>query len=90
MAALLIPVFALLARPIHGGRRFYTDDPIQVEPETQDASRVVSRKIDLFYDMMLNHFARPGMPAGKRAETSTPSTRCRTPAGSPTAFWRGR
>ena len=49
-------------------RKFYRDDPITVEPETQDASKVVNFKIDLFYDLMLNQFARPGEPAGPRAK----------------------
>jgi hypothetical protein len=49
-------------------RRFYGDDPIAVEPETQDASRVVSWKIDLFYDLLLNQFSQPGEPAGPRAQ----------------------
>jgi len=35
-------------------RKFYRDDPIMVEPETQDASKVANFKIDLFYDLMLN------------------------------------
>jgi hypothetical protein len=50
------------------GRKFYRDDPITVEPETQDASGVVPWKVDLFYDLMLNQFARPGQPAGPRAQ----------------------
>ena len=49
--------------------KFYDDDPIGVEPETQDASRVTPWKIDLFYDLMLNQFARPGLPAGQRAQS---------------------
>jgi len=50
------------------GQRFYNDDPISRAPETQDASHVVKWKIDLFYDLMLNQFARPGQPAGPRAQ----------------------
>jgi hypothetical protein len=50
------------------GPKFYDDDPIAVEPETQDASRVLPWKIDLFYDLLLNQFARPGEPAGPRAK----------------------
>ena len=48
--------------------RFYDDDPIAVEPETQDASKVSPWKIDLMYDLMRNQFARPGEPAGRRAQ----------------------
>jgi hypothetical protein len=51
-----------------GGRKFYDDDPIKVEPETQDASGVSFWKISLLYDLMLNQFARPGQPAGPRAQ----------------------
>ncbi|HEX2520523.1 MAG TPA: hypothetical protein VHP35_00255, partial [Terriglobia bacterium] len=34
----------------------------------QDASRVVYRKIDLFYDLMRNQFSQPGDPATPRAQ----------------------
>jgi hypothetical protein len=50
-------------------RRFHSEDPMAVEPETQDASRVVPFKIDLFYDLLLNQFSRPGEPAGPRAKS---------------------
>jgi hypothetical protein len=49
-------------------QKFYRDDPMLVEPETQDASKVVNFKIDLFYDLLLNQFAKPGQPAGPRAK----------------------
>src|SRR5262245_25200985 len=49
------------------GPKFYDDDPITVEPETQDASRVQPGKIDLFYDLLLNQFARPGDHDSPRA-----------------------
>ena len=49
-------------------RRFYNDDPIAVEPETQDASQVNPWKIDLMYDLIRNQFARPGEPVGRRAQ----------------------
>ncbi len=45
------------------GRRFYDDDPLGREPETQDASAVRERNIDLFYDLAENLFTRPGDPA---------------------------
>jgi hypothetical protein len=64
LVLVLVPSLALTAP----GRKFYQDDPITVEPETQDASRVVPWKIDLFYDLMLNQFARPGQPPGPRAQ----------------------
>jgi hypothetical protein len=50
------------------GAKFFSDDPILAEPETQDASRVSPWSIDLFYDLMLNQFTRPGAPPGSRAQ----------------------
>jgi hypothetical protein len=50
------------------GPRFYIDDPVVTEPETQDASRVSPWSIDLFYDLLLNQFTQPGLPLGTRAE----------------------
>jgi hypothetical protein len=49
-------------------RKFYSDDPLAVESDTQDASRVVPFKIDLFYDLLLNQFSQPGEPAGSSAK----------------------
>jgi hypothetical protein len=51
------------------GRKFFDDDPLDREPETQDASGVEERDIDLFYDLAENLFARPG--------DSTPDLRAR-------------
>jgi hypothetical protein len=48
--------------------RYYPDDPISVEPETQDASGVQPRKTDLFYDLLLNSFSNPGLQPGARAQ----------------------
>lgn len=42
--------------------RFYADDPLQREPETQDASQVQEWEIDLFWDLTENLFGRPGDP----------------------------
>src|SRR4029453_11251766 len=61
---LMVP-FVVTGAP---GSKFYNDDPITVEPETQDASRVIPWKIDLFYDLLLNQFARPGDRASPRAQ----------------------
>jgi hypothetical protein len=41
-------------------RMFYDDDPIAREPETQDASGVQERPIDLIFDLTMNLFGRPG------------------------------
>jgi len=49
--------------------RFYSDDPIAVEPNTQDASGVQPWEIDLAYDLVSNLFGHPGDPAaGVRAQ----------------------
>ena len=56
----------LLVADSHGGsatRQFYDDDPLAREPATQDASKVQAWEIDLFYDLALNLFTRPGDPA---------------------------
>jgi hypothetical protein len=50
------------------GRKFYDDDPIAREPETQDASGAAPWEIDLIYDLTYNLFATPRMhTAGARA-----------------------
>ena len=41
-------------------RKFYDDDPITREPETQDASGAQAREIDLLFDLSMNLFGRPG------------------------------
>ncbi|MGE3841146.1 MAG: hypothetical protein AB7I50_06125 [Vicinamibacterales bacterium] len=43
--------------------RFFDDDPLAREPETQDASKAAPRDIDLFWDLASNLFGRPGDPA---------------------------
>jgi hypothetical protein len=44
----------------NAGRKFYNDDPLTREPETQDASAAQEHEIDLFFDLALNLFAKPG------------------------------
>ena len=39
---------------------FRPDDPLRIEPETQDASDVREWTIDLFIDLTLNMFTKPG------------------------------
>lgn len=70
MRKLLILMLLLVSRAVLEAAepRFYDDDPIAVEPETQDASRVDPWKIDLIYDLVRNQFARPGEPVGRRAQ----------------------
>ena len=59
----------LHASPRGATMKFYSDDPLQREPETQDASNVQSWDIDLIFDLGLNLFSRPGDP--------TPNVRAR-------------
>ncbi|HEY7447159.1 MAG TPA: hypothetical protein VH702_03365 [Vicinamibacterales bacterium] len=44
------------------GRKFFSDDPLTREPETQDASKVEEWDIDLVLDLAINLFGRPGDP----------------------------
>jgi hypothetical protein len=53
----------LAAGPRTAAPRFFGDDPLQREPETQDASKVQEWEIDLFWDLALNLFGRPGDPS---------------------------
>src|SRR5215204_4656770 len=62
---LAVCVIALLGTraPLSGSNpRFYDDDPLGVEPETQNASAVKDRDIDLVSDVLLNLFTKPGDP----------------------------
>ena len=58
-----LALLIMSALPSGAGRRFFDDDPIAREPETQDASRVQEWEIDLFIDLATNLFGRPGDPA---------------------------
>ena len=49
------------------GRKFFDDDPIAREPETQDASGAREREWDLFYDLAQNTFVPPGDKTDMRA-----------------------
>ncbi len=68
LTAVLLLLMASIS-PSGNGRKFYDDDPIDREPETQDASGVQEWDIDLFYDLAENLFGRPG--------DSTPNVRAR-------------
>jgi hypothetical protein len=65
IAAVVLIVSATAAQ----GTRFFSDDPLTREPETQDASRVEEWEIDLFVDLTINLFGKPG--------DSTPNVRAR-------------
>ena len=72
--------------------RFYPDDPIAREPESQDASKAAPLRP--VADVRAGRTTCSSTPATSRAacarRTSTRSTRCRTRAGSPTASAPGR
>jgi len=57
--AALIVLFAG-ATPQSAGPRFFHDDPLTREPDTQDASKVEPWDIDLAVDLATNLFGRPG------------------------------
>src|SRR6185436_4318100 len=51
------------------GPRFYQDDPIAREPESQDASKAQPYEIEQMYEMVYNLFIAPGYkPSGTRAQ----------------------
>ena len=50
--------------------KFYPDDPIQIAPDTQDASNVQPWDINLFFDLSMNLFTHPG--------DSTPNVRAQS------------
>jgi hypothetical protein len=58
-----------VARVGGAGTKFYDDDPISREPETQNASGAQAWDIDLAYDLMYNMFVTPRHSApGPRAQ----------------------
>src|SRR5687768_10090381 len=67
-AALLAP--AVVALTVLGASlglqaqkpKFYSDDPLQREPETQDASKVQEWDVGLTPDLLQNLFGHPGDP----------------------------
>jgi hypothetical protein len=51
------------------GPRFYPDDPLAREPESQDASKAQPYEIEQMYEMVYNLFINPGYkPSGTRAQ----------------------
>jgi hypothetical protein len=56
------------AGPSGATRRFFDDDPLQREPETQDAAKVEEWDIDLVIDLATNLFGRPGDSADVPAQ----------------------
>jgi hypothetical protein len=69
-AALSLAAASLLSAPLLSALsrradapKFFEDDPLTREPETQDASGVQEWDIHLVYDLAENTFGRPGDPA---------------------------
>lgn len=58
LALLAIAILSLHLKA--AGPRFYSDDPLMREPETQDASAARESDVDLFVDLAVNLFAKPG------------------------------
>ena len=60
----IIVVLAAVALTLASSRaaapKFYPDDPLQREPETQDASRAAAGDVNLFADLLMNLFMKPG------------------------------
>ena len=74
LLVVLTAAFALqTASPRGAAPKFYSDDPLQREPETQDASKVQEWEIDLFWDLAENLFGNPGAktPVGKAREVNS-------------------
>jgi hypothetical protein len=68
-AAALFTAAALAIVASAAAVKFYDDDPVWMERDTQDASNVPPLKIDLFVDLTYNLFGRPGDPtANVRAQ----------------------
>jgi hypothetical protein len=63
-ALILVPTAASL---VSADRKFYADDPIVREPETQDASKVREWEVVLTFDLLQNLFGKPGDPKQMRA-----------------------
>lgn len=62
LGAALIVVVIGTTSSFGQGRKFFNDDPLAREPETQDASGVQEWDIDLILDLAVNLFGRPGDP----------------------------
>ena len=57
-----LSVLAATSAPNGQGRKFYDDDPIARVEDTQDASMVQPKSVNLIYDESRNLFGRPGDP----------------------------
>lgn len=62
LALLLALVASAVVSVTSATQKFYADDPLPREPETQDASRVKEWDVVLTYDLLQNLFSKPGDP----------------------------
>ena len=60
LSVLLVATSVLAGAQGPAQPRFFSDDPLSREPETQDASGAKDRDIELAPDLLLNLFTRPG------------------------------
>jgi hypothetical protein len=67
LVAALVTVGCLVAAGGANGPRFYPDDPIARDPETQDASGVGKTRVSSTYDLVENSFGDAGDKERKRA-----------------------
>jgi hypothetical protein len=69
VAAAALLLFVHVTPGAQSRPKFYSDDPLTREPETQDASKVQEWEIGLIADLTLNLFAKPGdLTVGVRAQ----------------------
>jgi hypothetical protein len=69
MTVVIVAALAAAAAIVSAAdQRFYDDDPILREPETQDASKVQSWRNVLSYDLINNLFGAPGDRSSIRAQ----------------------
>src|SRR5512134_3507910 len=70
-AASLTGLVALVSIAVHGQTsKFYADDPIARVEDTQDASKVQPKSVNLIYDEARNLFGNPGDPDMDRRSMS--------------------
>jgi hypothetical protein len=60
LAAVGVALVAATVSTTSATRKFFDDDPITREPDTQDASKAQGRDINLVFDLAMNLFTRPG------------------------------
>jgi len=79
---LIVMACLLCASTLASSRKFYDDDPIAREPDSQDAAKVAEWDIELLVDLATNLFATPG-----RNEPSTRAGNVNTIDEVPDSNW---